>query len=251
MSEPARPSRLRRWLFGSAWATAGTLALAGAAAGWLLFTTAGARFVLERAAATPYVPAQTELGRRCLPGSGPTGLSQPGELEMVHGEGRADRQQPAGGVQGPDNDRRHTRQPPDLAAPRLPPDEQQHQADIGCQYVAGPLQPLRKATPQPRLHRLPGHHGVLPGEEEQQGEIDQDGRHRGQPSGTVDGPRNDHIGEEQRRPRRHHDEAHPGEGGKSESQRMPAHAFHGGRETTPTQPWNYRTSAVATCHAAI
>ena len=51
MTEPARPSRLRRWLFGSAWATAGTLALAGAAAGWLFFTTAGARFVLERAAA--------------------------------------------------------------------------------------------------------------------------------------------------------------------------------------------------------
>lgn len=51
MSEPARPSRLGRWLFGSSLATGAVLLAAGLIAGWLLFSTAGARFALERALA--------------------------------------------------------------------------------------------------------------------------------------------------------------------------------------------------------
>jgi translocation and assembly module TamB len=51
MGEPRKPSPMRRWLFGSAWIAGLAAALVAAAASWLLATTSGARFALERAVA--------------------------------------------------------------------------------------------------------------------------------------------------------------------------------------------------------
>ena len=51
MDEPRKPSLRRRWLFGSAWATGAVVALFAATAVWLLATTSGAQFALERALA--------------------------------------------------------------------------------------------------------------------------------------------------------------------------------------------------------
>ncbi len=51
MSEPRKPSLLRRIVAGGAWASVVSLVAAAAGAWWLLGTAAGARFVLESAAA--------------------------------------------------------------------------------------------------------------------------------------------------------------------------------------------------------
>ena len=51
MEEPRKSSTLRRWLFGSAWATGLVAALLAAGAAWLLASTSGAQFALERAMA--------------------------------------------------------------------------------------------------------------------------------------------------------------------------------------------------------
>jgi translocation and assembly module TamB len=51
MSEPRKPSLLRRVLAGGAWTTAVLVAVLAVALAWLLATASGARFVLERAVA--------------------------------------------------------------------------------------------------------------------------------------------------------------------------------------------------------
>ncbi len=51
MGAPRKRSRLRRWLFGSAWATLAFVVFLAAAGLWLLGTASGARFALERALA--------------------------------------------------------------------------------------------------------------------------------------------------------------------------------------------------------
>lgn len=49
MSEPRNPSLMRRWLFGSAWATGAIAAFFAAIAFWLLATASGAQFALASA----------------------------------------------------------------------------------------------------------------------------------------------------------------------------------------------------------
>ncbi len=63
MSETRKRSAVRRWLFGSAWATVALTAIAAAAAFWLLATQSGARFALERATALAGASVATVEGR--------------------------------------------------------------------------------------------------------------------------------------------------------------------------------------------
>src|SRR4051794_27503105 len=96
--------------------------------------------------------ADVQMLRECPAPASPSGLPQPGELEMVDGEGGGDRQQPAGATAGPEDGSTMAREVPDRASPGLPEQEEQDQAGVRREDVRRPLEWISDPATHARLH---------------------------------------------------------------------------------------------------
>ena len=159
-------------------------------------------------------------------GARPAGLPEPGELEVVDRERRRDRQDPAGRAERPQDDASAPSTCQTVAAERLPQHQQQHEADVGGQDVRRPLERRGDPAAEPRLDRPAGHHRVLGGEQQQEGQVDADRGRVPMRGRSVHGPRDDDVGEERHGPHDDGDEPQPAGSGQEREQRLVGTRLH-------------------------
>src|SRR6478609_10741987 len=162
-------------------------------------------------------PVDLQLGGRSpVRGRRPAGLAEPDELEVVDGEGRRDREHPAGRAERPEDGCGSPVDAPDLLVPRLPERQQQRETEIRGEDVGGALQLDRDESTESGLHPATRHPRVLDGEEQQERQVDDDrpeGRHA---RWAVDRARERHPAEEGHGPHDDYEEPAPGDAGQDE-----------------------------------